>query len=53
MEDRLSMPVFGPGGNGEAFRLAGGKSTLDAPHWLKQFGLDADHIVEAAKELCK
>ena len=32
---------FGPGGNSEAFKLAGGKSTLDAPRWLNSIGLDA------------
>ena len=32
---------FGPGGNSDAFRLAGWKSTLDAPRWVKSIGLDA------------
>lgn len=32
---------FGPGGNSEAFRLAGGKSTLQAPGFVKSIGLDA------------
>ena len=32
---------FGPGGNSEAFKLSGGKSTLDAPRWLNSIGLDA------------
>ena len=32
---------FGPGGNSEAFKLAGGKSTLDAPGWINSIGLDA------------
>ena len=32
---------FGPGGNSEAFKRAGGKSSLDAPRWLKSIGLDA------------
>ncbi len=32
---------FGPGGNSEAFKLAGFKSTLDAPAWVKSIGLDA------------
>ena len=32
---------FGPGGNSDAFRLAGLKSTLDAPQWVKSIGLDA------------
>ena len=35
------MACFGPGGNSEAFKLAGGKSTLDAPRWLHSIGLDA------------
>ena len=33
--------VFGPGGNSDAFRLAGGASTLDAPAFVKSIGLDA------------
>lgn len=32
---------FGPGGNSDAFRLAGFKSTVDAPAWVKSIGLDA------------
>lgn len=32
---------FGPGGNSDAFKLAGYKSTLDAPSWVKGIGLDA------------
>ncbi len=32
---------FGPGGNSEAFKLSGGKSTLDAPRWLASIDLDA------------
>ena len=32
---------FGPGGNCDAFRLAGGKSTLQAPGYVKNRGLDA------------
>ena len=32
---------FGPGGNSDAFRLAGGASTLDAPAFVKSIGLDA------------
>ena len=35
------MAYFGPGGNSNAFKLAGGKSTLDAPKWLKSIGLNA------------
>ncbi len=32
---------FGPGGNSEAFKLSGARSTLDAPKWLASIGLDA------------
>lgn len=32
---------FGPGGNGNAFRAAGGKSTQDAPRFVREYGLDA------------
>ena len=32
---------FGPGGNSDAFRAAGGKSTLQAPGFVKSLGLDA------------
>ena len=32
---------FGPGGNSEAFKAEGGKSTLQAPAWVKSKGLDA------------
>ena len=32
---------FGPGGNSDAFRLAGFKSTIDAPAFVKSIGLDA------------
>ena len=32
---------FGPGGNSDAFRLAGYKSTIDAPKFVKSIGLDA------------
>ena len=32
---------FGPGGNSDAFRAAGGKSTLQAPSFVKSVGLDA------------
>ena len=32
---------FGPGGNSDAFRLAGYKSTVDAPKFIKSIGLDA------------
>ena len=32
---------FGPGGNSETFKLAGKKSTVEAPEWLATIGLDA------------
>lgn len=32
---------FGPGGNSDAFKLAGYKSTVDAPFFVKSIGLDA------------
>lgn len=32
---------FGPGGNSDAFKIAGGVSTLDAPAFVKGIGLDA------------
>ena len=32
---------FGPGGNSDAFKAAGCKSTLEAPAWVKSIGLDA------------
>ena len=37
----MKEAFFGPGGNSEAFALAGFKSTLDAPGWLAEIGLDA------------
>ncbi len=36
-----TVPTFGPGGNGDLFYASGGKSTAQAPQWLKQYGLDA------------
>lgn len=35
------MVKFGPGGNSKSFYAAGKKSTLEAPSWVKDFGLDA------------
>ena len=32
---------FGPGGNSDAFKIWGGKSTLDAPRFVSEIGLDA------------
>jgi deoxyribonuclease-4 len=37
----MNKPLFGPGGNSEAFALAGHRSTLEAPAWLSKIGLDA------------
>ncbi len=37
----MKNALFGPGGNSDAFRLAGFKSTLEAPAWLSSIGLDA------------
>ena len=37
----MMKAYFGPGGNSDAFRAAGLKSTLDAPSWVKSIGLDA------------
>lgn len=33
--------LFGPGGNSDAFKTWGGKSTLDAPRFVSEIGLDA------------
>ena len=35
------IATFGPGGNGDWFYAEGKKSTLQAPGWLKEKGLDA------------
>lgn len=37
----MSLATFGPGGNGDLFYREGGKSTVQAPGWVKRFGLDA------------
>lgn len=37
----MDFAQFGPGGNGELFYQGGNKSTLQAPEWVKHFGLDA------------
>lgn len=37
----VNHPTFGPGGNSDAFKAAGKKSTLEAPEWIKEIGLDA------------
>ena len=36
-----SHPTFGPGGNSESFYDEGNRSTLTAPKWVKDRGLDA------------
>ena len=41
MGDSVRRALFGPGGNGDAFLTAGLKSTLEAPAFVKAFGLDA------------
>ena len=38
---RIDRPTFGPGGNSEAFKAAGKKSTVQAPSWISSIGLDA------------
>lgn len=48
MQNKPNHATFGPGGNSEAFYAAGGKSTKQAPAWLKQVGLDA-YEYEAGK----
>lgn len=35
------MTIFGPGGNSESFYADGKKSTLEAPGWVRERGLDA------------
>ena len=37
----LDRATFGPGGNSESFYADGHKSTLEAPKWLAERGLDA------------
>ena len=44
----ITTPTFGPGGNGAWFKQEGGKSTTQAPGWLKSKGLDA-YEYEAGK----
>lgn len=39
-ESGRPFALFGPGGNGDLFREAK-KKTVDAPRWVKEFGLDA------------
>ncbi|MBQ4091676.1 MAG: TIM barrel protein [Clostridia bacterium] len=37
----MNRATFGPGGNGDLFYAEGGKSTVQAPGWVKRYGLDA------------
>ena len=37
----MNKATFGPGGNGDLFYKDGGKSTVQAPGWVKRYGLDA------------
>lgn len=37
----MSIATFGPGGNSDSFYAEGYKSTLQAPAWIKNRGLDA------------
>lgn len=37
----MKKATFGPGGNGDLFYAEGGKSTIQAPGWVKRYGLDA------------
>lgn len=38
---RIEFATFGPGGNSDSFYDEGKKSTLEAPLWVKERGLDA------------
>ena len=38
---KINHPTFGTGGNSDSFYAAGKKSTVQAPEWIKQIGLDA------------
>ena len=40
----MSKAKFGPGGNGDLFYAQGGKGTVQAPAWVKNFGLDASEF---------
>lgn len=37
----MDRAKFGPGGNGDLFYAQGGKGTVQAPAWLREYGLDA------------
>ena len=38
---KINYATFGPGGNSDAFKEAGKKSTVEAPEWIRSIGLDA------------
>ncbi|MBE6533502.1 MAG: endonuclease IV [Ruminococcaceae bacterium] len=38
---KINYPTFGTGGNSDSFYASGKKSTVQAPEWVKTFGLDA------------
>ena len=38
---KIDHATFGTGGNSDSFYAAGKKSTIQAPEWVKSFGLDA------------
>ena len=38
---KINYPTFGTGGNSDSFYASGKKSTVQAPEWVKLFGLDA------------
>lgn len=38
---KINYPTFGAGGNSDSFYAEGNKSTIQAPAWIKQKGLDA------------
>jgi len=42
--------LFGPGGNSLSFYASGKKSTVDAPEWVANFGLDC-YVYQAGKGL--
>lgn len=37
----MKKPLFGPGGNSDSFKADKKRTTIDAPLWVKNFGLDA------------
>ncbi len=40
MQEQKKKAMFGPAGNGESFFAAGNKSSIEAPAWVRQHGLD-------------